>query len=904
MAQLPTGTVTFLFTDIEGSTKLLQRLGPEYARVLGEHQALLRAAFAAHDGAEVDTQGDAFFVAFPSAPQAVAAAAEATHALASHSWPEGATLRVRMGLHTGTPQLVGDHYVGLDVHRAARIAAAGHGGQALLSQTTGELVEQTLPAGITLRRLGLYRLKDLQQPELLFQLVVAGLPVDFPPLKTLDLRPHNLPIQPTPLLDRVEQLPALTALLRRADVRLVTLTGPGGIGKTRLAAQVAAELVEDFADGVWFVRLSRLVDPALVLPTIVQTLGLTQTGSQSLADLLQAYVADKRLLLVLDNVEQVAGVAPELAALLGSSPGLRLLVTSRVSLHLRGEHEYPLGPLPLPPDLYRLPAPERLSQYLSQYAAVALFIERAQATRPDFAVTSANAPAIAAICARLDGLPLAIELAAARVRVLPPEALLARLSTQLTLLAGGPRDVDERQQTMRAAIAWSEDLLAPAERVLFRRLAVFVGGCTLEAAEAVCAAPEGGAPLSLDLLDGLTTLVDHSLVQQREEGGEPRFGMLQVIREYALERLEASGEAETLRRAHATALVALVERSRDKRTGAEAAAWLERLEREHDNLRAALGWLRDHGEAELGLHLAGILGRFWKVRGHFREGRTWVQDMLALDTRSAANAVDAADAATASPRQAETRARALLTGGVLAMEAGEYTTGETWTEQARAWALAANNLAMVRQALTNLGIIARHNGDLAGAATRYRESLALTRELGDQRGTANVLTNLGYVASLQGDLAGAAALYTDSLALARERDDRDQMALCLNNLGVTARKRGDVAQAEALLREALALYWEQGNPSRCAMVLESLAETSAVVGQGKRAARLLGAAAALREPIGALLSLPQQAKLAQEMDTARAALGEATWAAAFTAGQALTLEEVIAEALGEVVKDD
>ena len=392
-----------------------------------------------------------------------------------------------MGLHTGTPQLVGDHYVGLDVHRAARIAAAGHGGQVLLSQTTRDLAAHALPPGVTLHDLGAHRLKDLHEPEPLFQLVLPGLPDDFPPLKTLDTHRHNLPLQPTPLLGRQEQVAELAALLRRDDVRLVTLTGPGGIGKTRLGVQVAAELVEAFPDGVWLVRLSRLTDPALVLPTIAQTLGLKEQGSHSMAELLRAHLADKRLVLLLDNFEQVVAAAPEVAELLAASPGLTVLATSRVPLHLRGEREYALGPLPLP-DPGHLPT----ASGLAQYAAVALFIERAQQTKPDFAVTAANAPAIAAICARLGGLPLAIELAAARVRVLPPEALLARLSAQLSaqlqLLTGGARDLEVRQQTMRAAIAWSEDLLAPAERVLFRRLAVFVGGSTLEAAEAVCAA--------------------------------------------------------------------------------------------------------------------------------------------------------------------------------------------------------------------------------------------------------------------------------------------------------------------------------------------------------------------------------------------------------------------------------
>jgi predicted ATPase/class 3 adenylate cyclase/DNA-binding XRE family transcriptional regulator len=846
---LPEGTVTFLFTDIEGSTHLLQRLGDAYAVALGEHQALLRVAFAAHAGREVDTQGDAFFVAFASAPEAVAAAVAATRALAAHSWPDGGVLHARMGLHTGTPQVVGDHYVGLDVHRAARIAAAGHGGQILLSQTTRALVAHTLPAGVTLRDLGAHRLKDLQHPEPLTQLVLPDLPADFPPLKTLDTHQHNLSLQPTPLLGREEQVAALCALLRREEVRLVTLTGPGGIGKTRLAVEVAAELVDGFTDGVWLVRLSRLVDPGLVLPTIAQTLGQKEQGSQPLAELLRAYVAEKRLLLVLDNFEQVVGAAPKVATLLEASAGLRLLVTSRVPLHLRGEWEYPLPPLPLP-DPRHLPAPERLSQY----ASVALFIERAQATKPDFAATAANAPAIAEICARLDGLPLAIELAAARVKVLPPEALLSRLSRTLHFLTGGARDLEERQQTVRATIAWSEALLAPAEQALFRRLAIFVGGCTLEAAEVICAAPEETSPLRLDLLEGLSTLVDQSLVQQREEGekdGEPRFGLLQVIREYALERLDESGEADALRGAHAAYFLALGEQARQQATGPETVAWRDRLEREHDNLRAALGWLREQGEAEMGLRLAVALTWFWVRRGHLREGRAWLDELLAV-------AAGETEAARAGAGLAVVRAKAMLNAGMLALTMGAYATAETQLEQARALAHAS----------------------------------------GDPRTARQALTNLGRVASDQGDLERAEALYTESLALARELGDRDHLALCLNNLGDVARRRGELSQSEGLLRGALAVYWELRDPRRCAMVLESLAETAgAEARQGERVARLLGAATALREAIGAPLTVSSQEELAQAVAAARAALGEEAWAAAFAAGKVLSMEQAIALAL-------
>jgi predicted ATPase/class 3 adenylate cyclase/Tfp pilus assembly protein PilF len=908
---LPSGTVTFLFTDIEGSTKLLQRLGEEYARALGESQALLREAFAAHEGAEVDTQGDAFFVAFASAPQAVAAAVDATRALAAHAWPQGATLRVRMGLHTGAPQRVGAHYVGLDVHRAARIAAAGHGGQILLSEAARALAERDLPAGVTLRDVGTHRLKDLQQPERLYQLTLPDpdLPADFPPLKTLDTHRHNLPLQPTPLLDREEQLPALCALLRQEDVRLVTLTGPGGIGKTRLAVQVAAELVggDDFADGVWFVRLSRLVDPTLVAPTIAQTLGLKEQGSEPLADVLRAHLADKSLLLALDNFEQVVGAAGEMATLLAASPGLKLLVTSRSRLSLRGEREYPLAPLPLPEPAPRRPgrpgrgpalAPERLAQY----AAVALFIERAQAARPDFAVTAANAPAIAEICARLDGLPLAIELAGARVKLLPPEALLARLSTALKLLTGGARDLEERQQTMRNTLAWSYDLLQPEERRLFRRLAVFVGGCTLEAAEAACVAPAGAAALELDLLDGLSALVDHSLVQLRDEGGEPRFGMLQVIREYALERLEASGEIEALRRAHAATFLALAERAEPELSGLEGAAWQERLEREHDNLRAALSWAQSRGDAETGLRLVAALWRFWWARGRLREGRAWAEALLALADGSgrASGAEDGLEPPNAAPMApALVRARALRAGGVLALWQGDEAAARPWLEEAVTLARVAGDRRAAAAALGDLGIIASHQGDLEQAAARYEESLALLREVGHQRNIATTLGNLGDLVARQGDLERATAYLQEALALLRATGYSAAVAINLLNLGWVARQRGEHAQAEALGREALALARELGDPRLCAELLEYLAATAGVAMQGERAARLLGTAAAVRETLGAAQPAVERDDVERAVAAARATLGEERWAAAIAAGRALSLEQAIAEALDE-----
>ena len=553
LPDLPRGTVTLLFTDIEGSTHLLEQLGNRYASVLAECRHLLRAAFQRWNGHEVDTQGDAFFVAFARASDAVAAAVDAQRALADHSWSEGVVMRVRMGLHTGEPSLTHEGYVGLDVHRAARIMSAGHGGQVLLSQTTCNLVEFDLTDDVSVRDLGEHRLKDLGRPRHLFQLVISGLPATFPSLKTLDTHPHNLSVQSTPFIGREQEVAAVQQMLRRKEMRLLTLTGPGGMGKTRLGLQVAAELSDDFADGMFFVDLAPISDPALVVPTIAQTLGIREVSGQALLGRLKEELRQKQILLLLDNFEQVVEAAPQVADLLAACPHLKVEVTSREVLHVQAEHEFAVPPL-------ALPDPRHLSDLavLSHYAAISLFIQQAQAVKPDFQLTHANASAVVEICARLDGLPLAIELAAARIKLLPPQALLGRLSQRLTVLTSKVRDVPARHQTLRDTIAWSYNLLNTEEQRLFRSLSVFVGGCTLEAIEGIYATLYGRA---IPVLDGVASLVDKSLLQQVEqEGCEPRLMMLETIREYGLECLNASGEMEVNRRAQAAYYLEVAEK--------------------------------------------------------------------------------------------------------------------------------------------------------------------------------------------------------------------------------------------------------------------------------------------------------------------------------------------------------
>ncbi|HUK93948.1 MAG TPA: adenylate/guanylate cyclase domain-containing protein [Gaiellaceae bacterium] len=621
MAEAPSGTVTLVFGDIEGSTRLLQRSGEAYAELLATHRDLIREAFARHNGYEVDMLADSFFATFASAKDAVAGASDAQRALAGHDWPDDYEIRVRMGLHTGEPRLIGDRYVGLDVHHGARVMAAAHGGQVIVSESTRALLED----GVHLRDLGEHRLKDLTGPQHLYQLEIEGLPGEFPPLNTLDNRPTNLPALPNAFIGRERELAEAEELLVREDLRILTLTGTGGAGKTRLALQLAAEAIERFPNGVFFVSLSPVRDWELVVPTMARTLGLREYPGETMLETLTDYVRDKELLLLLDNLEHVIAAAPAISGLLASAPGLRVLATSRTPLHLSGERTYAVPPLALP---------NGNGTPVEESEAVRLFVERARAAAADFELTPENAEAVAEICVRLDGLPLAIELAAPRVRVLTPAALMRRLDQRLKLLTGGAQDLDERQRTLRGTIEWSHDLLLEDEKVLFARLGSFVGGCRLEAAEALCD-PDGS--LGTDVLDGLGSLVEKSLLRRRADSdGEPRFWMLETIREYALELLEASGEA---RRRHACWYAEEAERlDLESRTGDQPALFA-RLDDDNANLRAAIRFARETGDGELMLRLVTALWSFWSTRGYVAEGRRALEDAFELSDRRPARAL-------------------------------------------------------------------------------------------------------------------------------------------------------------------------------------------------------------------------------------------------------------------------
>jgi predicted ATPase/class 3 adenylate cyclase len=958
MHELPTGTVTLLFTDFEGSTRLLHLLGERYADMLAESRRLLRAAFHQHHGHEVDTQGDAFFVAFARATDAVMAAVAIQRSFASYPWPEGVTLRVRIGLHTGEPSLTAEGYVGLDVHRAARIMSAAHGGQVLLSQATSTLVEQDLPDDVILRDLGAHRLKGLERHQQLLQLVISNLQADFPPLKTLDASPNNLPIQPTPFIGREQEVDAVGQLLLRKEVRLVTLTGPGGIGKTRLGLQVAAELSEHFPDGTWFVSLAPLSDPDLVMPTISQALGLPEAREQYPLEQVKHALKEKQTLVLLDNFEQVGAAALPVADLLAGCPRLKVLVTSRERLHVRAEREFPVPALALPDPKH---LPDLIS--LSQYAAVALFIERAQAAKPDFQVTNANAPAVAEICVRLDGLPLALELAAARIRLFSPQALLTRLGQRLPLLTSSARDVPARQQTLRQTIQWSYALLTEAEQRLFRRLAVFVGGCAFQAVEAVS---EDVAEEQTSVLDTVTSLLDKNLLRQTEqEDGEPWFMMLETIREFGLEALAKRGELEAVRHVHAEYYLQLAEEAEPALQGPQQEVWFHRLEQEHDNFRAALSYLLEQGERgesiEMALRLGVALSWFWQVRSHTHEGWTFLERAL---ERSEGVAV-------------AVRAKALYVAGFLAWRVGNLNRSEELCQQSLVLFREGGDVTGMGNALWTLGNTSWVKGELATARFHLEESLKLSketgdkfimawsltvlsvvnfdqgdytqgyshaeeglllfRERGDKRGIAYALNQLAYGHLGEGDAVKAHPLYEESSALFKEIGEKTYERFALCGLGRVAFLQGNLSLARSLLEEASTTFqgeddpWDQNSTAfslshlarvvacegdsvkaralyeQCLAImkqvgwkpytpfyLEGLAAVVAAQGELPLAARLWGTAEALRDGMGTPIPPVYRADYERSVTTARSQLGEQAFAAAWAEGRTMTLEQVLA----------
>jgi predicted ATPase/class 3 adenylate cyclase len=948
MPDLPRGTVAFLFTDIEGSTALWERDHAAMAAAVDRHLAILHEVVTGHGGVLFKTVGDGTQAAFPTVPHAIAAAVAAQVALRKEAWAAPGPLRVRMAIHVGEATPHDGDYLAPALNRLSRVLAIGHGEQVLLTGAARAL-STMLPLGYDLRDLGMHRLRDLIEAEHLFQLAGPGLPATFPPLRSLDRQLHNLPAQATPLLGREHELVTLRQLLAAPGTRLITLTGPGGTGKTRIALQAAAESLESFPDGVWWISLAAVSHPDHVAQAIAGPLNVRENSVEPLLESLVADLRSRQTLLLLDNLEHLLDAAPQLQRLLEAAPGLVILATSREPLRLRAEREFPVAPLPLPRNDARVSLPDALAS-----PAVRLFVERAQTVKPGFALDASTVTDVVAICRRLDGLPLAIELAAARVRLLPPAALLSRLERRLAILTGGARDLPARQQTLRAAIAWSFDLLEPAERSLFSRLAVFSGGCTLQEAEAVCSTA-GGLPL--DLLDGIDSLVQKSLLRQEDgPGGEPRFTMLETIHEFARERLTELPEASQLRRAHAKTFLALAEEA-DSDDHTDDADFLSGLEADHANFRQAVAYYRSLGAAGLDqwVRLVTALAYFWRERGHLSEGRRELEAAVGAegDIHLAHRAAALSKAALLAEAQADLDgaqrlqedALAIhrevgdlvgiadsLTGlGVIARQRGDLRTAHSRHQEALAAWRRADDVAGTAGALLDLSLIHQLAGDCDAAMPLLKESLDLFRQLGDDLGEAHALhylgifvmakgdllaaieqfgkslrlweamnirqmiatdfANLGEAHHLNGSLEEAEPLYEDALARFEALGDPRGQGSLLTQLGLLALDRQHVAVARRLLRESLRLRLNTGQRGAAAETLEALAEATWCVGEREDAAKLLLAADRLRQETG----LVRQPVYEVRYQRVRAALGDDLFPM-----PPLDIDQILATAIGRM----
>ena len=903
---MATGTLTFLFSDIEGSTRLLDELGSTaYTVVLERQAAILRAAFANHGGREENTEGDSFFVLFDSARDALLAAIDGQRALAAEAWPDGIEVRVRMGMHAGEASSSAAGLVGIDINRAARIAAAAHGGQIVVSDAVRTLVSPDLDPSISLRGLGNHRLKDLREPQPLCQVVAEGLRLEFPPLRSLDVRPNNLPTQLTSFVGREHELVEAGALL--ASNRLVTMTGPGGTGKTRLSLQVAANAAEDFPGGIFFVALETVRDPALVPSRLAAAIGIAEPAHRTATEVLVEWLTGKQVLVVLDNFEQVLDAGPIVADLLRSAPGLKALATSRAPLHVSGEQEYPVPGLPTPPDISQLTSFERAQlpesersltpETLSTYEAVRLFIARAASVKPGFQITNENAPAVAAICARLHGMPLAIELAAARVKLLAPDAILSRLTHQLSVLAAGSRDLPERQQTLRGAISWSYDILDEPCRLLLDRLSVFAGHIELEAAEAVCGP---AAELGQDPIDGLLSLADQSLIRTIDDPAAPGFEMLETIREFATEMLDARGQREELERRHGAWFADLATRASAQLSGDAQREWLGRFERAHDNIRVAMDRAVAREDAETAITLAFHTWRFWQKRGHLYEARRRLEGMAGADW---------------SRRVPVLRARivealggvAWWQGDIAAMAPAYREAVEIWRTQDNPGEL-ANALYNYSFAFTVPDVVppdAIVNGDAdATALNILHEALALYRGIGDERGEATILWGLGNLLYFRGQVDPASEDLRLAMQKFRKVGDRTMEAWTLHILGSTLIRVGRLDEAAEHLRRALRLFYDASDTAGITLVLDDLSSHAVGLEQYERAARLWGAARGFASTTGATLaSLVDEAVELRSRPNVRLALGGDRLDALAREGAAMSLDEIVAYGLDVPVNE-
>ena len=870
---LPTGTLTFLFTDIEGSTLLVQEFGDGYIELIEAHDQLVRSAIESNRGIVVKVDGDSFFAVFADASDALEAIRQAQVDLAAHEWPESGEVRVRMGLHTGVGTLGGADYVGLDVHRAARISDAAHGGQAVLSETTAILVERSLPTGVSIRDLGKHRLKDLADPESIYQLVIAELPDEFPELRTLDAIPNNLPLQVTSFVGRSTELGEALRLL--GENRILTLLGPGGTGKTRLSLQVAAEAADGYADGVFFVGLSPVSDTDVVPSTILASLGLqASTKDQSPRERLLDQIGGKTLLLLLDNFEHLLDAAPLVADMLRASPRSKFLVTSRAPLRISGEQEMPVPPLQIAERVESVEA-------LMEVEAVKLFIERALAVRPDFELTDENASAVNRLVFRLDGLPLAIELVASRVRLFSVETILERLDS--VMLSSGSVDLPERQRTIRGAIDWSYELLSEGEKRLFAELSVFSGGARIEQIETVC--DMAGAP-GEELFEALSVLVDHSLVQQSTSGPDSRFRMLHVIREFASEHLEMSDEAHDVHQRHLVGYTEFVEGVAPELMKKDRKQWLDALEIDHDNIRSAIEWAIDH-DTDYALRLVAASWRFWQARSYLHEARQRADAAIALEGGELLHRTEAMEAL----------------GGILWWQGAMDDCLRVYKETLDL-ARELGDAKVLARALYNLSLpVAYHSTDPVRSNELLDEAEKIYSELGDAGGLGDIEWGRGGSSAYgAGDLVTAREHMLRSVDHYREAGNEFGLGWGLFQVGDLTRKMGDHAGGWPYLSEGLQLFAEQRDGPAVGIFLASMAGISIELGDETRAMRLAGAFHGLRISSGAdLVVFEGMLPEGLEYDALQALTGEL--AEAFQEGLALDLDQATAYALAGPTDD-
>ena len=829
MSDLPSGTVTFLFTDIENSTRLLTDLGRDtFVRCLVDHDALMRDAIAGAGGVVVNPEGGAFFVVFSTAPAAIAAVAEAQHSLQGHAWPGGADIRVKMGVHTGTGVIGGDDYTGIDVHRAARIASVGSGGQVLLSEASAAIARPSLPTSVSIEALGEYRLKDLDT-EPLYQLHIEGLISDFPPLETSGTKPSNLPVLSTSFVGRDKELTEVDGLIRTA--RLVTISGVAGAGKTRLALQVAGALSDEFEDGVWFVELSTVTDPSLIATETAYALGAQERQGAAIRDTLLEFLASREALLVIDNCEHLILAAAEFVNdLLQAAPDCKVIATSRELLRVGGEMAYRLHALSLPEDVSNLGPLE-----LGEYDAVRLFVERGRAVRPDFAMEPETAQAIAEICLRLDGMPLAIELAAAQLRSFAPRQIADHLGERLQIHTDGPRTAVPRQQTLDAAIDWSYRLLDDRERLMFERLSVFKGGFDLDAVQAVCSG-EGIGPFGAFSL--VSALVDKSLIMADIGGEVARYRLLGMLRQFSADRLDERGETGEIRRRHAEYSLTLAEEAEPNLRGKREKEWRDRTIRELENLGLAMEWSIDVGEPELGMRIAGAMWRFWKVTFRFSAGVRWLGEMYEAgpDVDEAVRAKVMVGLGTlTSYTDAPDTAGALLEGAIEIYR--ELDAQGTDHELIRhGYASAILSLA------TNIW---QHDQDFDRATELWNEALEVAKRTGDMADASTALGNLAEAAALAGDIESARSGYLQSIKASRSLNSTHRTVEAIALSAIFEMSVDEPARAIALLDDAIDLarsadlpFWDDFCLAMRSLAINDLGEPDALSQFREHVARL------------------------------------------------------------------